>query len=278
MNGRSVAAWSGACLFAVMLTTNPAYRLLGLAAAALAVAAGAGLQRSRKLATGLVLLTVLTALLNAAISHLGGDALFSLPAGWAVIGGRWTLEALVYGVLQGLTLAAAVLAVAPLSLLLEPHELVDALPSWLARSGAALSASLNLVPVVSRSFTAVVEAQRLRGWRPRGPRSWREVAVPVVLTAIEDSIQLAEAMEARGYGGGPRTAWSAPRWTARDLLVAVTALASAGLLVGARVSGSAVDWAPYPVLSPPIIEPLGAVACLLLLGAPLAWWRRPSAG
>jgi energy-coupling factor transport system permease protein len=278
MNGRSVAAWSGACLVAVLLTTNPAYRLLGLAAAALAVAAGAGLRRMRGLAAGLLVLTVVTSLFNVAISHLGGDVLFSLPAGWPAIGGPWTLEALVYGLLQGLTLSAAVLAVAPLSLLLEPHELVDALPGWLSTSGAALSASLNLVPVIARSFTAVMEAQRLRGWRLRGPQSWSEVAIPVVLTAIEDSIQLAEAMEARGYGGGRRTSWSPPRWRARDVAVALGALGSVCLLVAARLTGAAADWAPYPFLSAPAVAPLGAAAFILLLGAPLAWRRRPSAG
>src|SRR5260370_33899175 len=83
---------------------------------------------------------------------------------------------------------------------------MDALPAALSRSGAAIAASLNLMPSVSASFVQVSEAQRLRGWRPRGPRSWAEVVVPVVLTSVEGSIQLAESMEAPGFGSDPRTA------------------------------------------------------------------------
>src|SRR5581483_6407383 len=123
MRGRAVAAWSAACLLIVLLSTNPAYRLLVLVIAAFAVVAGAGPGRVRPLlaATG-------AAALDFGLSHVGGDVLFELPASWPAVGGRYTLEALVYGVLTGVTLAAAVVAVAPLSLLLEPHELVEALP------------------------------------------------------------------------------------------------------------------------------------------------------
>ena len=37
---------------------------------------------------------------------------------WPVVGGPWTVEALVYGALTGLTLGGAVIAVAPLSAVL----------------------------------------------------------------------------------------------------------------------------------------------------------------
>ena len=79
------------------------------------------------------------------------------------------------------------------------------MPAPLERTGIAVATSLNLVSGFGRTFTAVRDAQRMRGWRPRGIRSWNEVLVPVVLTAIEDSVLLAEAMEARGSvpDGGP---------------------------------------------------------------------------
>jgi len=52
----------------------------------------------------------------------------------------------------GVTVAAAILAAAPFSLLLASHEVMDALPAALSRTGAAIAASLNLVPSVSASF------------------------------------------------------------------------------------------------------------------------------
>jgi energy-coupling factor transport system permease protein len=275
MNGRAVAAWSAACLLAVLLTTNPGYRLLVVAAAAAAVLAGAGWMRSRRLFIGIGIAWLMAALLTFSTNHLGGDPLFELPAGWPLVGGPWTAEGLVYGGAFGLALVGAALALAPLSLLLEAHQVVDALPAPLARTGAALAASINLVPSVGRSFTAISEAQRMRGWKPRGPASWGEVVVPAVLTAIEDSIQLAEAMEARAFGAGPRTRYRPPPWSVADTLLVAAAAASAVLVVSARALGLLADWLPYPYLALPVLTPLGVLACLPLL-LPVWLWRSRS--
>ncbi|HEX6349605.1 MAG TPA: energy-coupling factor transporter transmembrane component T [Candidatus Dormibacteraeota bacterium] len=274
MSGRAVAAWSAACLLGVLLTTNPGYRALVLAACLASVLVGAGWRRARRLLAGVGVAVLAAVLLNFAFSHLGADALWALPDGWVLVGGPWTLEALVFGVASGLALAAAILAVAPLSLLLEPQQVVDALPAPLARTGAAAAASLNLVPGLGRSFMAISEAQRMRGWRPRGPASWAEVVVPAVLTAIEDSIQLAEAMEARGFGSGPRTRYRPTRATRADVLLFTAAGLSAVLLIAARALGQAADWQPYPYLTAPVLSALGVAACLPLF-LPVWLWRSP---
>ncbi|TMF88402.1 MAG: hypothetical protein E6I08_07390 [Chloroflexi bacterium] len=272
MSGRAAAAWSAACLLGVLLTTNPAYRALALAACLAAVLTGAGWRRTRPLLVGVGLAVLSAVMLNLAFSHFGADPLFVLSDGWVLIGGPWTLEALAFGLASGLAVAAAVLAVAPLSLLLEPHQVVDALPAPLARTGAAAAASLNLVPGLRRSFTAIAEAQRMRGWRPRGPASWSEVVVPAVLTAIEDSIQLAEAMEARGFGSGPRTRFRPAPLVRADLLLLAGAALSMALLVAARLLGQAADWLPYPYLRLPAVTPLGVIAYLPLF-LPAWLWR-----
>jgi len=130
------------------------------------------------------------------------------------------------------------------------------------------------VPSIARSFTDVSEAQRMRGWRPRGPASWAEVLVPVVLTSAEGSIQLAESMEARGFGSGPRTAYRRPRLGPADwLVISAAVLATAGLLTS-RAAGWAADWYPYPTLQWPVVELRPLASCLLLLAPVMAWRRR----
>ena len=165
-------------------------------------------------------------------SHTGDHAFLVLPSGIPVIGGALTLEAALFGLSTGIGIAAAVLAAAPLSLVLQPHALVDALPRALARTGAAIGTALNLIPGIARSATEIRDAQRMRGWRSRRVREWPDLAVPVVLTALEGSITLAEAMEARGYGSGVRTHYSEQVWSREDVLVAVVAAAAAVLFVG----------------------------------------------
>jgi energy-coupling factor transport system permease protein len=147
---------------------------------------------------------------------------------------------------------------------LEPHEVVDAMPAPLERTGIAVATSLNLVSGFGRTFTEVSDAQRMRGWRPRGLRSWNEVLVPVVLTAIEDSVRLAEAMEARGFGAGRRTSFAAGTFGRREVVVAGSAVVAAALFIGLRLAGVTVDWYPYPTLYLPPINPALVVGCLAL--------------
>lgn len=272
MNARAVAAWSATCLFIVLSTTNPAYKACVLAAALTALAASAAWRRIRGWLTAVILIAAFATLLNFISAHLGATVLFELPPQIPAVGGPYTLEAMAFGFTGGITIAAAILSAAPFSLLLASHEVVDALPAALSRTGTAIAASLNLVPAVASSFVQVTEAQRLRGWRPRGPRSWSEIVVPVVLTSIEGSIQLAESMEARGFGSGPRTAAKPTRMQRSDwLLVAASALALA-IFATSRVTGWAADWLPYPTLTAPAIDPRPLVACALLF-VPVLLWR-----
>ena len=149
-----------------------------------------------------------------------------------------------------------------------------ALPTALSRTGVAIAASLNLVPAVATSFVQVTEAQRLRGWRPRGPRSWMEVVVPVVLSSVEGSIQLAESMEARGFGSGPRTAVESTSLQRSDwMLVAASGLALMAFAVS-HAAGWAADWFPYPMVSLPAMDPRPMAACVLLFAPVLVWRSR----
>jgi energy-coupling factor transport system permease protein len=274
MNPRALAAGSASCLVLALGTTNPVYRALALAMTLTVLLATARRRQAvGALAVGLGVLTLFAGALNALLAHVGADVLFELPAWLPGLGGVVTLEGLAAGVVAGLGLAAAIAAVAPLSLSQEPHELIDALPAALNRTATALAASINFVPAITRSFTAVHEAQLMRGWRPRGPRSWGDVVVPVVLTAIEDSIQLAESMEARAFGSGPRSHFALRRWTPLDVATVFGALAAAGVFVASRLAGWAADWAPYPYLTAPDFSPPVIAASLLLLVPVASRWR-----
>src|SRR5438445_2854047 len=274
MNARAVAAWSACSLFIILSTTSPVYKLMVLAAAVSVLAAGAGLRRIRALLVAVLFIGAFATLLNFVSAHLGATVLFALPAQIPALGGPYTLEALVFGAVGGITIAAAILSAAPFSLLLDSHEVMDALPVPLSRTGVAIAASLNLVPAVATSFIEVTEAQRLRGWRPRGPRSWMEVVVPVVLTSVEGSIQLAESMEARGFGSGARTAMASDALVRSDWLLVATSGSAVAVFAVSRAAGWAADWFPYPTLTLPGIDPRPIAACLLLLAPVLVWRSR----
>lgn len=275
MNPRALALWAAAAVAVPLLTTNPVPRgvvlLVGVNVLLALARPGA---RLRPLALMLVTAAVTASLLDLLLSHSGAHVLLAVPGWVPVIGGDLTLESAIYGLDVGLGIAAGSVAVATLVVAVEPHELVDALPSVLSRTGGALAASLSVLPGVGRSAQSIVDAQRMRGWRPRGPRSWRDVAVPLLVSTMEDSIQLAEAMEARAYGSGPRTRFQPAAWRRADIAVAVAAAVSLVGLVAARVAGQVPDWSPYPSPAAPAVGLLPLALCLLLATPLIAW--RPS--
>lgn len=272
MNPRALVVWSLAALTVALVSDNPVYRgLVVLAALDVLWAWLPPGRRVRPLLTAASVAACFAVLLNLLASHTGVHVLARLPEGVPLVGGPLTVESAAFGATMGLGLMAALLAVAPLSLLLEPHDVVDAMPRALERTGVAVAASLNLVTRIGRTFGAVRDAQRLRGWRPRGIRSWNEVLVPVVLTAIEDSVVLAEAMEARAFGAGPRTHYAPAPWRPGDAAIVASAAAAGALFVAFRLAGGLADWYPYPALALPAVEPALVAGCLLLALPGLRW-------
>jgi energy-coupling factor transport system permease protein len=265
LSARAWLVWALAAVTVALVGNSPIYRaLVALAALDVLVTWLPTGRRLRPLGMAALFAAGFATLINLLASHTGADVIVRLPDAIPLVGGPITVEALAYGGALGLGLVAAVLAVAPLSMILEPHDVVDAMPGPLERTGIAVASSMNLVSGFGRTFTAVRDAQRMRGWKPRGLRSWNEVLVPVMLTAIEDSVLLAEAMEARAFGAGRRTGYSTATTNRRDVLVMVSALAAVAIFVVGRIAGAQIDWYPYPELTMPVVDLPMVAGCLAL--------------
>jgi energy-coupling factor transport system permease protein len=265
LSARAWLVWALAALTLALVGNNPVYRgLVALATLDVVVTWLPAGRRIKPLAMAALFAAGFAVALNVIASHTGADVLFRVPDAIPLVGGPITLEAVAFGGALGLGLVAAVLAVAPLSMVMEPHDIVDAIPAPLERTGIAIASSMNLVSGFGRTFTAIRDAQRMRGWSPRGLRSWSEVLVPVMLTAIEDSVLLAEAMEARAFGAGRRTGYAIATMTRRDFVVIGASLLAVAVFVVGRIAGVQIDWYPYPVLTMPRVDLPMVAGCLLL--------------
>lgn len=254
----AVGAWALAGLGISLAGTDPVAQAVVLVAAWVLIARRrVDDRRLRPLGIGLAVLGIVTVTANGLLDHTGATVLVTVPGWVPLIGGVVTAEAFAAGGAIALGLLAAVSVAATLSLVLEPADLVDALPPPLHRTGAALGAALNLVPATAASVVAVRDAQRLRGWQASGPRAVVDLAVPVLLGAIERSVQLAESMEARAFGSGRRTRAMAGRHDVRCAVIAAGALAVLAAVVAVRLTGAAGSWYAYPT---PSIPPLTAGA------------------
>ena len=267
----AVVVWVLAALAVAFFDTDPlAQAVVLIGAWALLARRRIEGRRLRSLAIGLGILGTATVALNGLLSHTGATVVVVLPSWLLVAGGPVTAEGFASGASIALGLVTAVSVTAALSVVIEPTDLVDALPGALHHAGAALGAALNLVPVTAASVVAVREAQRLRGWRARGVRAMVDLAVPVLLGAIDRSVQLAESMEARAFGDGRRTRAAGGDRSRALVLLAIAGLGAVAIAGVARALGVA-DWYAYPVPTVPSVAPLALAPAVLIaaLGAVL---------
>jgi energy-coupling factor transport system permease protein len=122
-----------------------------------------------------------------------------------------TWEELVSAAENALRLACVGLAFAAYALLLDHDRLLSA-----ARFARPAALATRLLPTLERDASGFVEALRGRGVEVAGLRGRAALLSPLLASSLERGLNLAEAMEARGYGRPGRTSVPAPSWRVRD--------------------------------------------------------------
>lgn len=192
-------------------------------------------------------------LINGLFVRVGSTALFTGPC-LPVFGKiRITLEALCYGAGMGLRFLVMISAFCLFNFTVNPDKITLLLGKWGSKSSLALCLALRLFPLMKGDLVRIKEAQQARGvnWQER--RFWSRLRqyMPVIeimlLSSLERSFQLAESMQARGYGGGNRTVYTADLWRPRDYLLLVMLLTGLFLTVCCLFSGYGI-YAYYPRL------------------------------
>ena len=209
--------WALGILSLAYTTRNPLY--LTLAAAALwVVAESVGHSIAPRLYLTLMALGATWNLLSV---HNGATVLFALPSSWPLLGGRFTLEAALYGALNGLALALILSASQLLIKLFSPRQLVRLTPSALYEFGLVLSVALAFLPQSRETLEEIKQAQAVRGHKVKGVRDLLPLLLPLLIASLEHALQLSESLEARGFVSRRR---ELPRQIALLLIAALLAL------------------------------------------------------
>jgi energy-coupling factor transport system permease protein len=259
-NARAWLMWIAASLTVAMLATNPLYLVIVLLCAAL-VRAGFGTGDSALPVWRFgVMVVAFSTFYNALLTHFGSTVLVTLPRALPLVGGPVTLEAAAFGATRGLALWTLFAVSTLLNDVVSPYELVRLTPRFLRQAGLVVSIMLAFVPQTVQSFHQVREAQAIRGHRLRGVRDLTALLVPLMTDSLEKAVQLAEAMEARGYGKSQISKSQSPTSDFRPQALMVGGLS--GVLVGWLVEAywrNGLGWAI-----------LGASAVALFWGVRLA--------
>ncbi len=160
-----------------------------------------------------------------------GSILFRVPEislpNWMVgirLGGEVTSQRLTTAFHEGVIIATIILLCGAASSLASPHRLIRALPRAMFNLGVSLSVATSVLPQTVKSVARIQDAKRLRGQSSRGVKAWRSIALPLLEESLERALDLATAMESRGYGyHGKTTKYRAEKYQLIDLVIVASA-------------------------------------------------------
>jgi energy-coupling factor transport system permease protein len=260
-------AWALLLAAAASRTTNILLLALIIAATAVVVSARAGhtpwaraYPAALRLGAWVIAIRLIFQLLFGA--PIGATVILTLPSlplpEWAAgvrVGGEVTLESMVAGLYDGVRLATMIICVGAANALTGPTRLLRSVPGALYEAGVAIVVTLSLAPSLVMDAQRVRQARRLRGRPTSGARGMAGLVGPVLDGALRRSLDLAAAMDSRGYG---RTGHLAARHRR------ISSLALLGGLVGFGVGTyGLLDGSAPPLLGLPMLL-LGA--CLAVAG------------
>lgn len=271
--------------FGALLTASLVYQhplplaVLGLAAFAGLVVTRGWAQAARPL-HALVPVAAAVVCLNALLVRAGTTIIWDPGWYWPLFGRvQVSLEAVCFGVVMALRLAVVWLAFLLYDRLTEHDRAFAFLAARMPRTALTVLVALRLLPVLAADFRSVEEAHAARGLSLGDGsvaarfRGYAVVLAGMLVLALERSLEMAEAMHARGFGSGRRTHLP-ERWAGRDCFAVGGAVLVLGGLGYGLFSGAArVGF--YPLLEGFYRENLWTVAMLTAAGGlllPLWYW------
>lgn len=294
--------WALALAAAATRTTNIAVLLLVMAVSGFVAAArrpdapwGRSYAFFVKLALAVIVIRVGFAIVFGGAQ--AGSVLVRLPQvplpswlGGVTLGGPVTVTGLVGALTNGLQLAALLACVGAANTLASPARLLRHLPGALYEVGVAVTVAMTFAPHTVQAVSRVRDARRLRGRSVTGLAAFRHLAVPVLEEALDRSVALAAAMDARGFGRRTPSSVrrrrattactlagllavcvglyglldaSSPRALGVPFLIAGCLLATAGLVLGGRQAGRS-RYRPDPWRVAETLTALAGAAALAL--------------
>lgn len=141
------------------------------------------------------------------------------------IGGAVTAERLTAAISEGVIICAVIVILGAAASLTSPHRLLRVLPVFMYEFGVCVVIATSVLPQLVTSVARIRQAQRLRGQSNKGLASYRRLAIPLLEESLARSLDLAAAMDSRGYGvNRTRTRYRPINWRLRDSAVVLSGL------------------------------------------------------
>jgi len=203
-------------LFLLSMLYSDILFLLSIIATCLILAILANLgQTTKAYVRAFLFFSALVFAINILVNQSGQTALFQISFRfyWWNVRFRITLESLLLALRMVLRLLAVILSFLLFTLTTKPEKLLHRLSAirGLERLGLVLALAYRFLPTLLSDGRDMKDSLMTRGvsfedvGRLERIRSYAQLGIPLVVNGLDRSLQLAEAMESRGYASGRRT-------------------------------------------------------------------------
>ena len=205
-------------------------------------------------------LTVLIAITNPIFSHKGETILFFLNDNPV------TKEAIIYGVFSAMMLMSVFYWCRNYSTVMTSDKFIYLFGRIIPKLSLVLSLILGFIPKLKRKYREIDEAQRALGIYSSQSyvdkiRSKMRVLSILLTNSLENSVETADSMRARGYGLKNRTSYAVYRFNFSDGLFLVSTVFLGIVSIILIIFGEA-EYNFYPTL---MQVDLAAISCVLYI-------------
>lgn len=270
-------AYIGVLLVLSFLFNHPLYLFGLLVAVVLAILTVDGLAVWLSYLKLSLYISILIMLINLLVVKVGQTVIWwgpDLPVLGQV---RLSLETLSFGVTMCLRLVTVISIFCLLNLMVHPDKILYLFAGFSSKSALVLVLATRMFPLLFSRLQSIREVQELRGMHWEQGSLIQRIKNTViffhilVLSALEDSLEIAEAMQVRAFGSGLRSYYHREVFRNRDFICLGSSLLAIVLGIYVQVHGySTVEF--YPVLEPLVKGPMtfiGLAAVFIFLSLPI---------
>ena len=212
----------------------------------------------------LLTMSSLIILLNPFLVSRGTNILFYFR------GKQVTLEASLYGVVMALSIAAIIILFISFNMILNGNKFLYIFSRVLPKLAFLSMLAIRFAPLLRLRLSEIADVQRVRGvdiktGSIRNRAKSGMILLQILLTwSLEEALETANSMQARGYGTGKRSAYLPFLWGKRDIVW----LSIIIFLFGACLSGGLLGYGKiyiYPALGTLQFYPLDWLFLLFLI-------------
>ena len=260
-----------------VLVLHPIYLIISLIGACCYAYSIDGMKSVRFTIQAILPMMAFVMVINPLFHHGGVTVLWYFPSGNPL-----TLESILYGVGNGVMMAAMLLWFRCYTKVMTADKFVYLFGKVLPALSLVISMTLRFVPMFFQQFQQIRETQKGIGRDITDGTMIERIGhgitiLSILITwALEHAIETADSMKSRGYGLPGRTAFAIYRLEKRDKVLLTLLCVLSVYMVFLALSGAMV-WQYYPFIRGGALTPAGisGVLCYFILSIlPTAIYKR----